>query len=119
MDMLHVQFLELRQEIVGQCLSSLMPRQVVLLLVIHHRNQEIFQQGQFILLELAQRIEHLMRQQDGFREMWVGLDKLEDGRICVDVFELEDSLVAKANLFLRVDQLVVEEQLLVLHSTIL
>lgn len=60
-----------------------------------------------------------MRQQDGFREMRVGLDKLEDGRICVDVFELEDSLVAKADLFLRVDQLVVEEQLLVLHSTIL
>lgn len=48
--MLIVKFLELRQEIIGQGLSSLMSREIVIFLVINYLDEKLFEDVELIFL---------------------------------------------------------------------
>ena len=59
-----VQLNQLWEEVVGQGLCSLVPRQTVLLLAVHHIYQKFLEQSHFAVLELPQSIEGLMGEQN-------------------------------------------------------
>ncbi len=61
-DVLFEELIEIRNqvEIVGQCLSSLVPCDAVLLFILNHAEEKVADQGKMFLVDLSQGIEYFM-----------------------------------------------------------
>lgn len=68
-----VKFLEFGQEVIGQCLCSLMSGKIVVILIIDNPNQKLLENVELILLQLSKSIQDLVREKDWLDKMRVGI----------------------------------------------
>lgn len=91
-----------------------MPRETVLLLVFNNADEKIFDERKFVFLELTKGIESLMRKENWWGKIGIGLNEFLNGSLSTDIFELKDGLVPQSDLLILIDELLIVDMSVVL-----